>query len=292
MILLDFSQVAISNLHQQLKKESDTLEPDLLRHMILTSIRKAKKEFGNVYGRMVLCADNSNYWRKSFFPFYKDHRKKKRTDSGIDWPLVYQTLDQLKDELRDNFPYKVMDVHMAEADDVIGVLAKNFHASEKVLILSGDKDFIQLQQYPDVAQYAPTRDMFLTTDTLKKEWVSRGSTPSNFLLEHIMRGDDGDGIPNFLSPDNSFVDKIKQASIFKAKVTVWLGQQPEEFCDEATLANYKRNQTLVDLSKIPAEVETAILDEFALPPVGSKDRIYQYLVKNRMAGLLTSIREF
>jgi hypothetical protein len=281
MILLDYSQVAISNLHQLLKKESEQVEPDLLRHMILNSIRKANREFGKDYGQMVICTDNANYWRKSYFKYYKSTRKKDREDSGIDWALVFQTLHQLRDEIRETFPYKVMNVPMAEADDVIGIIVKHFHSDGKLLILSGDKDFLQLQIYPNVFQYAPTKDSYLKTDD-----------PVRFLKEHIMRGDKGDGVPNFLSADDSFETGTRQKSILSAKVDVWVTQQPEEFCDETTLANYYRNQKLVDLSQIPLEVEAAVLSEYEKPIVGNRSKIYGYLVKHKMANLLSCIREF
>lgn len=299
MILEDYSQVAISNLHQQLKQskrnsglslggvvigdddEPGVVEPDMLRHMILNSIRKHNREFSQKYGRMVICTDNHNYWRKGYFKYYKAHRKKDREDSGIDWNLVFQVLNELRNELRTYFPYKVMDVSMAEADDVIGVVAKKFHEQEKILIISGDKDFMQLQAYPGVEQYSPVRGEFLRT-----------SDPGRFLLEHIIRGDKGDGVPNFLSDDAVFVTGGRQKPIYDTKVDVWLNQQPEEFCDERLLKNYTRNKKLVDLTQIPEAVEAAILEEFGKPIIGSKNKIFGYMVKHRMKNLLDLIRDF
>jgi hypothetical protein len=273
--------VAISNLHQQLKGSGALLEPNLLRHMILNSIRRVNREFGSRYGRIVICADNQNYWRKSFFRNYKANRKKDRDASDIDWKLVFETLHQLRDELRETFPYKVMNVPLAEADDVIAVITKNFHQQEKILILSGDKDFMQLQKYPNVDQYSPTKDEFLKT-----------SNPALFLKEHILRGDVGDGVPNYLSPDDVFVTGGRQKPMMTVKINVWVNQQPEEFCDETTIKNYQRNKKLVDLDEIPEDVQAAILEEFAIPVVGNVSKIYSYLVKHRMKNLLELIREF
>jgi hypothetical protein len=304
LIVIDFSQVAISNLHQQLKQskkdparivqrrwlaeqgeddeeDNGEVNPAMLRHMILNSIRRINKGFRKRFGRIVLATDNSNYWRKSAFQFYKAHRKKDRDDSGIDWPLVFSILNDLREELKANFPYKVMDVSGAEADDVIGVIAKNFHEDEKILIVSGDKDFMQLQKYPNVHQYGPVQDKLLIPDD-----------PQKFLFEHILHGDKGDGVPNFLSADDSLVMGVRQSSIYQAKIDTWYGNPPETFCDERMLANYYRNKKLVDLSEIPSEIEAAILEEFDQPVVGSSDMIYSYLVRNRMKNLLGSIREF
>jgi len=285
MILLDYSQVAISNLHQQLKPDSDEaskLEPALLRHMILNSIRKCNREWSRQYGQMVLCTDNQQYWRKELFPYYKANRKKDRDKSNIDWALVFDTLNTLRDEIREIFPYKVLNVPMAEADDIIGVIAKYYHKHEGILIISGDKDFKQLQRYPNVEQYAPVQDKMLKAEP----------TPALYLKEHIIRGDKGDGVPNFLSNDDCLVTGVRQASIFETKLSVWLTQEPEAFCDERMLANYRRNEKLLDLAFIPADVEIAIIEEFNKPIIGNKSKIFSYLIKNRMKNLLESANEF
>ena len=301
MILIDFSQVAISNLHQLLKQnknshnrhfnsdtgeeefeDSNEVNANLLRHMILNSIRRINNTYRQKYGDLVICTDNINYWRKQIFPYYKANRKKDRIASDIDWTKVFEILDQLRGEIRENFPYKVVNVHNAEADDVIAVITKHFHNEEVILIVSGDKDFQQLQVYPNVYQYGPIQDKFLSPEDPKK-----------FLFEHIVNGDKNDGVPNMLSADDCLVNGVRQTSVYQAKVDVWYTQLPEEFCkDEQPLKNYFRNKKLVDLSEIPVEIEQAILEEFAKPVVGARDMIYGYLVKMRMRNLLTSVREF
>jgi 5'-3' exonuclease, N-terminal resolvase-like domain/T4 RNase H, C terminal len=300
VILIDFSQVAISNLHQLLKQgnkdrpkhfnpdtgeeefeDPNEVNANLLRHMILNSIRRINKMFRSKYGNLVLCTDNINYWRKDVFPYYKANRKKDRKEADIDWDAVFVILDQLREEIRENFPYKVINIHNAEADDVIGTITKHYHDQEPILIVSGDKDFQQLQIYPNVKQYGPIQDKFLTPEDPKK-----------FLFEHICNGDKGDGVPNFLSADDCLVNGVRQTSVYQAKVDVWYTQTPEEFCNEQTLKNFYRNKKLVDLSQIPPEVEAAILDEFAIPAVGARDMIYGYLVRMRMRNLLESVREF
>lgn len=283
MILIDFSQLAISNLHQHLKSlgEGHEFHPDLLRHMILNSIRRLNRKFTNEWGQLVICTDSTNYWRKQIFPHYKANRKKGREASDIDWDMVFDTLGHLRDEIKENFPYKVVAVPTAEADDIIATICKHYHQQEAILILSGDKDFLQLQRYPNVQQYGPVQDQFLTTDD-----------PILFLKEHIIRGDKGDGVPNFLCADDVFITGTRQTAIRDVKLQEWLKQEPEEFCDEQQLKQYQRNKQMVDLSQIPADIEQAIVEEYKVPIVGSRDRIYQYLVKKRMSNLLSMCREF
>jgi len=312
---VDFSQIAISNFHQQLKGAqppqvrydpetgeaqvyTEGLQPNLLRHMILNSLRKIKREFGNRYGQIVLCADSHSYWRKDVFPNYKANRKKNRDASDIDWDLVFQTLNELREEIKINFPYKVMYVPRAEADDVIAVLANTFRHTEPILIVSSDKDFIQLLDQ-NVAIYRPIQKELLLlspsdlTANLSAETFYTKKQVDRFLKEHIIRGDTGDGVPNFLSPDDVFVTEgTRQKPIMSAKVEQWIHQAPEEFCNEETLKNYNRNKQLVDLDAIPQDVQDVIMAEFEKPIVGKASRIYSYFVRHRMKSLLEVMGEF
>ena len=158
IILLDFSQIAIACVH--ILKDIGPIEPLSLKFGILNSIRRINKSYRRRYGRLVIATDNANYWRKSAFKYYKANRKKDRDDSGIDWPLVFSILNDLRDEIKENFPYKVMDVPGAEADDVIGVLVNQYRGVEEILIVSSDKDFIQLLG-PNVSIYRPVQDELL-----------------------------------------------------------------------------------------------------------------------------------
>ena len=279
MILLDYSQVVLASLLSQVNKVK--LDEDLLRHQVLNSIRAYNMKFNQDYGRMVIACDNKQYWRKSEFPNYKFKRKRDREESGLDWHMIFDMLHRVKQEIADTFPYKVMDVAFAEADDVIGVLTRQFAGTEPIMIVSGDKDFQQLQRYPGVHQYSPN---------LKREVDC--PDPETFLREHIMRGDSGDSIPNFLSVDDVFVKETKQKPVFAAKIDLWLKQAPEEYCDETMLRHYRRNEKLVDLRCIPDNVQQAILAEFERPIKGDRSRIFNYMIKHRLRNLFEVIHEF
>lgn len=130
--------------------------------MILNSIRKFKTKFGKTYGEIVIATDDKKYWRRDFFPYYKANRKTDREKSDFDWTMIFNTISIVRDELREFFPYRVIQVPGAEADDVVATLCKKFHNQEKILVVSADKDFIQLLRYPDVAIYSPLKDEFIT----------------------------------------------------------------------------------------------------------------------------------
>lgn len=284
MILVDLNQVVISNLMQQIggNKSTMKLEEDLIRHMVLNSLRSYSRKFKQEYGDMVICCDNRTYWRRKVFPLYKANRKKDRDASTLDWGLIFDTMAKLRAELKEFFPYKVIDVEGAEADDIIGTLVKVYSPSQKILILSSDKDFTQLQKYKNVKQYSPIMSKFIKTDD-----------PIQYVREHILRGDKGDGIPNFLSPDDTFVIGARQKVINSKKLKEWLEQAPETFCTtDSMLRGYKRNQMLVDLDFIPEEITTAIVEAFDAAKPSNRQRMLNYFIEKRLKNLIEVIDEF
>jgi hypothetical protein len=221
MILLDYSQVVISNLMAHIgTKQQTELNEDVVRHMVLNSLRKYNFTYGKKYGDVVICCDDTNYWRKDFFPLYKSHRKKDREDSVHDWNAIFEIVNNLKQELRDHMPYIVLQISRAEADDIIGSLCEEFGSYTKtdlepILIISGDKDFTQLQKYANVYQFSPMTKKFMTTDN-----------PERFLREHIILGDTGDGIPNIFSDDDALVNPDKrQKPVSRAMIPTWIEQK-------------------------------------------------------------------
>ena len=286
MILVDMNQVTISNLMMQIgSKRQNDVDEDLVRHMVLNSIRMYRSKFGEEYGELVLCYDSKKYWRREYFPNYKSNRKKDRANSGLDWNLIFETLNNIRDEIRDNFPYKVLEVEGAEADDciaaVIEYVSTTPSAFENVLILSGDKDFIQLQKHNFVKQYSPVLKKFVN-----------GQDPHLYIKEHILKGDRSDGIPNFLSSDNTFVDELRQKPLTKKKLATWVDLEPADFCTEEMMRNYQRNRTLIDLDYIPSDLKGRILEEFEKPPKGERSKLLNYFIQKRLKNLMNDIGDF
>ena len=284
MILIDLNQVVIANLMVQMNNYREELDENLVRHMILNSIRSIKKRFSDEYGNVILCCDNKNFWRKDSYPYYKASRKKTRESSNIDWNIIFNTISEMKSDLREVFPYKMIEVDRAEADDIIGVLVKEYSKYEKTIIISSDKDFKQLQRYPNVKQYSPILKKFLTTDNAYK-----------YIREHIIRGDRGDGVPNFLSPDDVFVTEgARQKPLSKKRLSEWLdtSREPEEFCDANMLEKYRRNEKLVDLTFIPDYIQEQVLLEYNKEPIGDMKKVFDYFIKNKMILLMEEIQDF
>ena len=279
-ILVDFNQVAISNLMINLKmNQLDTVEEDMLRHMILNSLRFNRNKFTEEYGELIICCDGRNTWRRDVFPYYKRNRKESRAASGYDWNHIFETLNKIKSEIDEHFPYKVVHLDRAEADDVIAVLAKQWTRDDKVLILSGDKDFMQLQKYDNVKQYSPVQKKFLRVDN-----------PQEFLFEHIVRGDTGDGIPNCLSKDSTFVSGDRQTPITKKRLTEWMQKGKVDYKNGDV--GFDRNQRLIDFDYIPEDLAKDIVRVFEDAPAGDRRNLFPYFVDKRLSKLMEHITEF
>ena len=283
MIIMDLSQVMISNLMVQLGNHTNAeIEEDLLRHMILNSIRSYNVKFKNEFGEMIIACDAGNNWRRQVFPYYKANRRKSREKSEINWTAVFETMNKVRDELKEFFPYRVIRVDGAEADDVIGTLAQTYgNTNEKILILSGDKDFVQLQSYMNVQQFDPVQKKWRKTNDVDK-----------FIKEHIIRGDIGDGVPNFLSSDDTFVVGARQKPISQKKLDSWLTMDPKDFCDEKMLRGYLRNQQLVDLNFIPEDIRSEVIVQYERESGKGRDKLFNYFIDRRLKLLLESINEF
>ena len=274
------NQIAVANLMMNLKmNNSKTIDESMVRHMILNSIRMYRMEHHDEYGEVVLTWDSKHSWRRDYFPEYKASRRKGREESDLNWDDIFGTLNKIRNEIKENFPYKYLEVFGAEADDIIGFLCEE-NKDEKIMIISGDKDFIQLQKYPNVKQWSP----------ITKKDVN-GFDPTIYLKEHILKGDTSDGVPNVLSPDNTFVDGLRQRPLSRKKIQSWLIGGGSDWNDEVK-RNFQRNSTLIDLSRTPEELKNQIRLEYNNAPHGDRSKLLNYFMQNKLKELTENIGEF
>ena len=281
MLLIDFNAICIATVMVQ----KDSLDYPTMRHMILNSIRMHTTKHKDKYGLPVICCD-SHSWRKNVYPEYKANRKRDPDDVEGQkfWSMVYETINGLIDDIRANFPYKVVKVEGAEADDIIGVLVEQtqeFGKHEDVMIISGDKDFAQLQKYPNVAQYSPVQKKFI-----------KEKHPRKFLVEHIIKGDSSDGIPNVLSTDDTFVAGKRQTQLRAKKIEeIMAGAEAGTLTDEIG-RNYMRNKRLIDLSQTPVNIQQEIINTYESHTVASRSKVLPYLIAKRHNLLIECVDEF
>ena len=290
MILIDFTQIAIGSLMVALHQaDNNEVDEDLVRHLVLNNIRYYRSRFKEKFGELVICCDSRHYWRRDYFPQYKASRKKDRAASGLDWDMIFTNLNQVRDEIKEHFPYKVIEVYGAEADDIIAVLTRERN-DDVTIIISSDKDFIQLHNNI-IEQYSPVTKKLIN-----------GKDPVNYLREHIIRGDRSDGVPNILSADDTFTENKRQKPLRKTVVGELLdmmtGMDPEMLhtlakCPRDTwIRNWQRNETLIDLTKIPTSLVHEILTEFDEVKVGDRSNLFNYFVEKRLNNLVENLGEF
>ena len=280
MIIIDMNQITLASLMMDMNmRKSNEVDESMVRHMILNSIRLYRTQFTKDYGEVVLTYDSKHYWRREYFPNYKAMRKRGREKDNKDWDTIFGVLNKIKAEFKNNLPYKYLEVYGAEADDIIATLCKS-NQSEKIMIISGDKDFIQLHKYPKVKQYSP----------ILKKYVN-DHNPTTYIKEHILKGDTSDGVPNVLSPDNTFVDSIRQRPLSRKKIENWLDIDIDDLQEEVK-RNYQRNDKLINLDNIPIELEKEILYEFKEAPCGDRSKLLNYFIQSRLKNLTNEIGEF
>lgn len=301
MILIDVGGLIHANIHgftKDLEKGTIKENEDLIRHIIINSVLNVRKKYGkSAYGNVVLACDARTYWRNEIFPHYKGNRKVAREESKIDWDAAFNVINQVLLDIERVFPYKVINVPRAEADDVIAVLTEYtqenelvttglYEESQPVLVVAEDLDFTQLFKYDNFKQFYPR----------KKKMAVRLTTHAllEFTREHVAKAGD-DGIPGILCPDDHFVKEVKvRAPNMSAKRLEEFKSIGRAACkDDLEKSRWDRNEKLIDFVHIPAEVSLAIIEAYKNAN-GKTDRnaIFEYLVEKRCRVLLNSIEDF
>lgn len=284
-ILIDFNQVMLASLFASIGNHHNIdVDENLLRHMFLNSIRHNRKKFTAEFGEIVICADGKNTWRRDIYPYYKANRKKSRDESELDWNNLFEIINTIRSDLKEYFPYKVIHIEHCEADDIIGTVIHKYGTdlnigAEQFLVLSGDKDYIQLHRYANVQQYDPVR----------KKWI-KNSDPDKYLREHILKGDTGDGVPNILSADNCLAVGERQKPMTAKRINEFTNN-PESM-DSITLTRFHRNKLMIDLSEVPNNYKEQILQEYETEKNVGRSQLFNYFVKNKLKNLITDIGDF
>jgi hypothetical protein len=288
MIIVDYSGIALASIII-----NKTFDEQLIRHMILNSLRMYRTRYKDEYGELVLAVDASNNWRKTAFPQYKASRKKTQKESTFDWGKAFTILNKIREEIAENFPYTVIRVDGCEADDVIGTLVgmnpdhNNDFNPQKYMIVSSDRDFLQLQKFKNVRQFSPLLKKELSVDN-----------PRVWLQTHIIKGDKGDGVPNILSDDNVFVEGFRQTPITQKKIDNIIEdlEEGELLYAASWYRNYCRNKKLIDLSETPQELKREIINNFMADKPDTRwmrrGKVFPYLVENKCNELIKSAQEF
>jgi len=281
MIIIDMNQIALASVMMQLRMDETTeVSEDMVRHMILNSIRNYVMQFKSDYvesdADVILAWDSKHYWRRDYYPQYKAGRKKTRESSNLDWNEIFGVTNKIRDEIKENLPYKSVEVYGAEADDIIAIVSNSY---DKVMIVSSDKDFIQLHN-DNIKQWSP----------VTKQEVN-GHNPDTYIKEHVLKGDSGDGVPNVLSPEHTFTDGLRQKPLGKKRIEKMINENMNDWSDEVK-RNYQRNYKLINLKNIPKDIQSNIVDEISKSSCGDRSKLLNYFTVNKLKTLTENIGDF
>ena len=289
--LIDFSQIVISTI-MHTYNEGDKIDTKLVRHVVLNTLRYNVLKNKQLYPNIVICVDNSKdgYWRRKLCYYYKKNRHDKREESEWDWEGIFEGMHTVIAELKETFPYIVIDNPHTEADDVIGVLAEYIslnHPETPILITSSDGDFTQLQIHPKVKQWSP----------MQKKWVKpKHGSPTRDLLYKIIKGDKKDAVAAYTSPSDYWITRLdgeKQKSIkTKFMAEVFEAKDFKSMFEGEELRRIKENEILLDLRRIPDSIKNPILHEYLHQVPAKRGGIYRYFVKHALVKLLDVSSEF
>ena len=275
MILIDFNQQIVSSAHYLQKNNIEinvsTLQHTFFKYIIsrihgINSSPIARKHgaFSKTAHDVIICCDGRNYWRRDYFPYYKIKRAENRSKSSLDWGKIFECVDEIKENIINNTKLKLINVDKVEADDIISVLVKEFSGKENICILSTDRDFVQLQEYDNIWQFSTISNSFIKPDI----------SGVDSLIDKLIVGDKGDGVPNVLSSDDIFVqEKGRQTPIrknkyeelytaIKNKVTKCATYEDLMIIEECSVNLSRNNQLMNLITGIPKEISKLIIQEY------------------------------
>jgi hypothetical protein len=282
MILLDFNGIATKEaqyLYQESHVAIHGIDHNAAKSVLINTLLSYKRKFKNISTEMVICCDDKENWRKDIFPQYKANRAKARSKSTIMWKEMYELFDIIRSDVTQYFPWKILRLPRCEADDIIGTLAISYQ--QPIIVVSSDKDFGQLLKYSNVSLWSPYTGNYVKI-----------ANPKNATLEHVLRGDADDGVPNVLSPDTVFITEgVRQTPLTQKRIVECLEQIANGTADEDLRKRYKRNQEMIEFEKIPKYIQESILNAYQGYKMPKND-IFNYLVQNQLVNLLPYVNEF
>lgn len=281
MLLIDFSQIAISGSIDFHKKSHEQPDKTTIRSIIIKTLIEIKHRLLKYSDNIVICMDNRDYWRKDIFPNYKGNRKLSRDKSNFDWEAFYKILNELKVEFRNELPFRFVEVDRCEADDIIAVIATMYGPTGDVVIVSSDKDLIQIHARicDKVKQYSPYHEKFIHENG------------EYDFFTHIIKGDSSDGIPNIFSDDDTFlVESKRQVPVRTDKLNEWKKtglKKPEVFCTSAEITDkFNRNLKLIDMTLIPQNIQQQIVSAYNASECKNRLSLFDYAAKHKLKQII------
>lgn len=288
-MVIDISNISIATLMNNFKpKEQASITIEIIRHLVLDTLRFNVVKFKGEYPEIVIAFDDRNYWRRQKAWYYKKRRQIEHEESEWDWDRLNNFLNPVFEEIRQNMPYLGLKVEFAEADDIIAVVTKKaVGEGRRVLVVSADSDFTQLQKYNGVRQWSPPQ----------KKWVTpKYGSPRNDLRYKNIKGDKKDSIACIKIRNDYIVTKVegeRAPAVKSSELEAWLeADDPTTLMTPEWAARYKENEELRDFEFIPKDIENSIIEAYNTPKSGSKAKMERYFMDNKLSRMFEKLSDF
>lgn len=236
----------------------------LCMHISLLSIARWYAKFKPDF--VVFAFEGGTNWRKQYTKEH-DLRRQYKATRVVDPEMwhFYELIDSFKETMGKHTSICCISVPGMEADDVIGAYCQLTHeTTEKVTILSGDRDFTQLLKMPHVKLVEPDKGKYRNTPDDKEYQPDI----DYWLFLKCVRGDSGDNVPSAYPKVRE--TKIKEAFADPFKRVNFMN---ERWVDEHGVEHrvgdlFEHNRVLMDLEAQPDDLRCELL-EGVVAQVGS-----------------------
>jgi hypothetical protein len=261
-LLIDMSNMLYRAFHANIKENDDILT-SMCHHSALMSMQYLYNKYKP---DEIVAIFDSHSWRKDYTKYgaithkpYKGNRRKDLTQKEKEQFEVFDGhIEEFYEYLRDYSALIVLKRNMLECDDIMAGFVDKY-TDDKHIIISSDKDFIQLLNHPNVALIEPEHE--------KARSLADWNFDSEFFMfEKCLRGDAGDNV-------QSSYPRLQKKKIDAAYGDAFLTQNimEHEFDVEVFDADgnlkkhhyktselYVENEILMDLRKQPDEIKKMI----------------------------------
>lgn len=257
-LVLDISNLLYRSFYAN-KDSDDMTTAGLAHHQALILLNKYFKQYKPKKVFMVFDRPN---WRKIYTQssdcysgrVYKGHRRQNLTPSEqIKYQKFCEHLREFEVLMREHTSVICLasegeNGRGLEADDIISGIVQKFHETYEIVIVSADKDLMQLLRHDTVSLVDPATDTKRTLDEYDND-------ANYFMFEKCIRGDMGDNVGSAYPRVRS--TKIKQAyqdpyECEKMMQTTWTDQDSNE---RSVRKLFNENKFLMDLYSQPDDIK-------------------------------------
>jgi len=276
-LIIDYNNISLmACFSKDCGMQTDEPNYRIWEFMVFERIYDYIRKFKNIT-EVIIAQDNKQYWRRKYWPRYKEKRAEQKEKMDVDWDTFYSYMNKLFIDIKNHFPFKCINIKYCEADDTIGHLGLTLNRD--IVILSSDSDYKQLLT-KRVKCFSPYTQKYLEC-----------KDPEKFLLESCLMGQAKDAIFNVITPEDYPIE-LRKPGFGPKKLETWISTGLDIMLNKKIKYNkptykgevlpkdrFHRNQVLMDFRKIPKVLTKEIdvtYNTYELPEIGKS---YDFFVQ-------------